>query len=234
MTNSIGSWTRRHSQRVVSSINNGPTHGPLSADELRARFAGTSMPGDPLDVVMPPGLKRWPHAMREQLAGPLTPAGVLVPLMQGSGGLSILLTQRAAHLKTHAAQASFPGGRMEAHDPDVRATALRETHEEVGVAPEQVEVIGYLRSMPTITGFAVTPVVGLVSEEARLVVDRTEVDYTFELPLDFLLNEGNDLLVDREWEGRRFRLKEFHYDGERVWGVTAYLLLAFREYVLNQ
>ena len=183
---------------------------------------------------MPPGLKRWPHAMREELAGPLTPAGVLVPLMQSAGGLSILLTQRAAHLKTHAAQASFPGGRMEAHDPDVRATALRETHEEVGVEPNQVEVIGYLRSMPTITGFAVTPVVGLVSDEAQVVVDRTEVDYTFELPLDFLLDEGNDRLVDREWEGRRFRLKEFHYNGERVWGATAYMLLAFREYVLNQ
>jgi len=234
MTSLTDFWIRRPSPRAVSSINTGPTHGPLTADELRARFAGTSMPDDPLDVVMPPGLKRWPHAMREQLAGPLRPAGVLVPLMQGSEGLSILLTQRAAHLKVHAAQASFPGGRMEAHDPDVRATALRETHEEVGVAPEQVEVIGYLRSMPTITGFAVTPVVGLVSEEARLVVDRTEVDYTFELPLDFLLNEGNDQLVDREWEGRRFRLKEFHYDGERVWGATAYMLLAFREYLLNQ
>jgi 8-oxo-dGTP pyrophosphatase MutT (NUDIX family) len=224
MINSIASWIRRHSPRVESSINTGPTRGPLTADDLRARFAGTGMPDDPLDVVMPPGLKRWPHAMREQLLGPLTPAGVLVPLMQGSEGLSVLLTQRAAHLKTHAAQASFPGGRMEAHDPDVRATALRETHEEVGVAPDQVEVIGYLRSMPTITGFAVTPVVGLVSNEARLVIDRTEVDYTFELPLDFLLNEGNDRLVDREWEGRRFRLKEFHYDGERVWGATAYML----------
>jgi 8-oxo-dGTP pyrophosphatase MutT (NUDIX family) len=219
---------------VESSINTGPTRGPLTADELRARFAGTSLPSDPLDVVMPPGLKRWPHAMREQLAGPLTPAGVLVPLMQSSAGLSILLTQRAAHLTTHAAQASFPGGRMEDHDPDVRATALREAHEEVGVAPDHVEVIGYLRSMPTITGFAVTPVVGLVSGEARLVIDRSEVDYTFELPLDFLLDESNDSLVEREWEGRQFRMKEFHYAGERVWGVTAYMLLAFREFLFNQ
>ena len=219
---------------MVSSINSGPTNGPLTAEELRARFAGTRMPEDPLDVAMPPGLARWPHAMREQLEGPLRPAGVLVPLMQGAEGLSILLTQRAAHLKTHAAQASFPGGRMESHDPDVRATALRETHEEVGVAPEQVEVIGYLQSMPTITGFAVTPVVGLVGDDAQLIVDHTEVEYTFELPLDFLMNERNDQLVDREWEGRRFRLTEFHYGGERVWGATAYMLLAFREYLLKQ
>ena len=88
--------------------------------------------------------------------------------------------------------------------------------------------------MPTITGFAVTPVVGLVSSEAELAVDPVEVDYTFEMPLDFLLDEGNDLLAEREWQGKRFRLKEFHYGGERVWGATAYMLLAFRNFVLNK
>ncbi len=184
--------------------------------------------------MMPPGLRRWPHAMREQLAGPLTPAGVLVPIMDRPGGLSILLTQRATDLKHHAGQASFPGGRMETHDATVQDTALRETHEEVGIEPALVDVIGYLRAMPTITGFAVTPVVGIVSDEADLVIDRTEVDYTFELPLDFLLDEGNDRLVDREWRGKAFRLKEFHYAGERVWGATAYMLLAFRQFLLNK
>ncbi len=172
--------------------------------------------------------------MREKLAGPLTPAGVLVPIMQRAEGLSVLLTQRAAHLKNHAAQASFPGGSMEAHDANVQDTALRETHEEIGVEPNAVEVIGYLRAMPTITGFAVTPIVGLVNAAAPLRLDPTEVDYTFELPLDFLLDEGNDRLVEREWEGKTFRLREFHHDGERVWGATAYMLLAFREYLLKQ
>ena len=206
----------------------------ITADALRARFAGTSVPADPLDVTMPPGLERWPHGMREQLDVPLRPAGVLVPILEHDDGLTVLLTQRASHLKHHAAQASFPGGRMEEHDTDVRDTALRETHEEVGIAPEQVDVIGYLRTMPTITGFAVTPVVGLIRPKVDLVIDRTEVEYAFEVPLDFLLAEENARLVDREWEGRRFRLKEFHYDGERVWGATAYMLLAFREFVLNK
>lgn len=183
---------------------------------------------------MPPGLRRWPHAMREQLAGPLTPAGVLVPIIERPVGLSILLTQRAPDLKHHAGQASFPGGRMEDHDATVQDTALRETHEEVGIDPSHVDVIGYLQAMPTITGFAVTPVVGLVSDNAELVIDRTEVDYTFEVPLDFLLDEGNDRLVDRVWNGKAFRLKEFHYDGERVWGATAYMLLAFRNFVLKK
>lgn len=219
---------------MESSISQGPDNGPLSAAALRRRFAGTALPEDPLDVMMPPGLRRWPHAMRERLAGPLRPAGVLVPIMQRPEGLSVLLTQRAAHLRHHAAQASFPGGRMEPQDANVRATALRETHEEIGVEPERVEVIGYLRSMPTITGFAVTPVVGLVPGDLELTIDRTEVEYTFEVPLHFLLDEGNDQLAEREWEGRRFRLREFHYAGERIWGATAYMLLAFRNYLLNK
>ena len=124
----------------------------LTASGLRARFAETRKSADPLDVVMPPGLSRWPHVMQEKLEGPLKPAGVLVPLMERDAGLSILLTQRAAHLKHHAGQVSFPGGSMESHDRDVEAAALRETHEEVGIEPERIDVIGYLRTMPTITG----------------------------------------------------------------------------------
>ena len=206
----------------------------MSADALRARFAGTDLSEDPLDVAMPPGLHRWPHAMREQLDAPLKPAGVLVPIMERAEGMTVLLTQRSPDLKHHAGQASFPGGRMEPHDTDVRVTALRETHEEVGIAPDHIDVIGYLQAMPTITGFAVTPVVGLVRDPVELTIDRTEVDYTFEIPLDFLLDERNDRLVEREWEGRRFCLREFHFDRERVWGATAYMILAFRQFVLNK
>ena len=201
---------------------------------LRERFAATRKPKDPLDVVMPPGLKRWPHAMREKLVGPLKPAGVLVPIMERREGLSLLLTQRSADLKHHAGQVSFPGGRMEEHDDDVCAAAIRETREEVGIESKHIEVSGYLRSMPTITGFTVTPVVGLVRNSAEIVVDRTEVEYAFEVPLEHLLDEANDQLVEREFEGRNFQLVEFHFGGERIWGATAYMLLAFREFLLNK
>ena len=206
----------------------------LTASGLRARFAETRKPADPLDVVMPPGLSRWPHGMQEKLEGPLKPAGVLVPLMERDAGLSILLTQRAAHLKHHAGQVSFPGGSMESHDRDVEAAALRETHEEVGIEPERIDVIGYLRTMPTITGFAVTPVIGLVGEGPKPVVDRTEVEYAFEVPLAHILDERNDRLVDRVFENRKFSMIEFHYDGERIWGATAYMLIAFRKFLLNK
>jgi len=123
---------------------------------------------------------------------------------------------------------------MEEHDQDVRMTALRETHEEVGIDPEHVSVIGYLGPMPTITGYAVTPVVGLVSDAAELVIDRSEVEYAFEVPLEFLLDAANDRRVERSFHGRVIPMLEFDYEGQRIWGVTAYMVLLLREYLLNK
>ncbi len=183
---------------------------------------------------MPPGSERWPAEMRERLSRGLKPAGVLIPVIETRAELSVLLTQRAADLKNHPGQVSFPGGRMEEHDADVRVTALRETHEEVGIEPQAVSVIGYLDSMPTITGYAVTPVIGLVEGPAELSIDKTEVEYAFEVPLDFLLDERNDRPVEREIEGRRVTMMELHYEGQRIWGVTAMLLHALRKTLLDQ
>lgn len=183
---------------------------------------------------MPPDSDAWPASLRRQLTESLTPAGVLVPIMDRAEGLSVLLTQRAAALSHHAGQVAFPGGRMEPHDRDVRETALRETEEEVGIAPRHVSVIGYLRSMPTMTGFAVTPVVGLVQDSVELIIDRTEVELVFEVPLDFLLDERNDRHSEREVHGRKLSMIEMHYEGRRIWGATAYMLVALRKYVLKQ
>ncbi len=219
---------------MVSNINDFRKRESVTAELLRERLARTRLPKDPLDVTMPPGIERWPAPLRERLSATLTPAGVLIPVMERARSLSVLLTQRSAELKHHAGQVSFPGGRMEEDDSDVRVTALRETHEEVGIEPRHVSVIGYLGSMPTITGYAVTPVVGLVSESAELVIDRTEVEFAFEVPLDFLLDESNDRLVDREFQGRAFPMVEFHYEGQRIWGATAQMLLLFRKYIKNK
>lgn len=206
----------------------------MTADWLRERLADTSLPADPLDVTMPPGSECWPLSMREQLAVRLTPAGVLIPVMGHPGHLSVLLTQRSAALKHHAGQVSFPGGRMEKQDADVRVTALRETHEEIGIEPHQVSVIGYLGPMPTITGYAVTPVIGLVNHGVKVVIDRTEVELAFEVPLEFLLNKHNQRLAEREFHGRSIPMVEFHYDGHRIWGATAQMLLRLREYLKNK
>lgn len=211
-----------------------PPRESVTAQLLRERLAGTRLPSNPLDIAMPPGSESWPPSLREQLTETLKPAGVLIPIIERVDELFVLLTKRSAELKVHAGQVSFPGGRMEVHDDDVCATALRETHEEVGIAPQHVSVIGYLDSMPTITGYAVTPIVGLVSTAAKLVIDPTEVEYAFEVPLDFVLDERNEQRVEREFAGRSVPMAEFHYQGQRIWGATAQMLLVFRKYLLNK
>jgi 8-oxo-dGTP pyrophosphatase MutT (NUDIX family) len=205
----------------------------LTAALLQERLAETRAPLDPFAVVMPPGSERWSAAERDRISEALRPAGVLIPVIERMAGLSVLLTQRSAALKHHAGQVSFPGGRMEAHDSDVVETALRETQEEVGIPPESVAVIGYLPPMPTVTGYAVSAVVGLVSEELSLEIDPTEVDYAFEVPLEFLLDPRNERALEREYRGRRIPTVEFHYEGERIWGATAHILVELRKLVFQ-
>jgi 8-oxo-dGTP pyrophosphatase MutT (NUDIX family) len=210
-------------------------HSPeaLTAALLQERLAGTRAPEDPNDVVVPPGAERWPEFMRDRIARSLRPAGVLIPVMQRVAGLSVLLTQRSAELKHHAGQISFPGGRMEDHDRDVVAAALRETHEEVGIPREAIDVVGYLPPMPTVTGYAVTPVVGLVTNDVPLKIDNTEVEYAFEVPLGYLLDSRNERALERRYLGRRIPTVEFHYEGERIWGATAHMLVELRKIIFE-
>ena len=205
----------------------------ITVSMLRERLAKTSAPDDPTDVVMPTGSERWPGFTRERIRQTLRPAGVLIPVLERPGHLSVLLTQRSAELKHHAAQVSFPGGRMEDADRDVVHAALRETQEEVGIPADAITVIGYLDPMPTVTGYAVTPVVGVVAADVPLQVDRTEVEYAFEVPLPFLLDESNQRAAEREYQGRTIPTIEFHYESERIWGATAHILVEFRKLVLK-
>ncbi len=201
---------------------------------LRERLAGTRLPDDPTAVVMPPGSENWPAEIKAALTESLKPAGVLIPVIERDSGLTVLLTQRSAELKHHAGQISFPGGRMEDHDADIQATALRETHEEVGIEPSDVTVIGFLNPMPTVTGYAVTPVIGVVlADPNALKVDRTEVEFAFEVPLAFLLDKRNACEAEREFRGHTVPIVEFRYEGHRIWGVTAHMLLELGEKVFK-
>ncbi len=210
-----------------------PSPDALTAALLQERLARTRAPEDPFDVVMPPGSERWPELVRERIARTLRPAGVLVPVIDRSDGLSVLLTRRSIALPQHAGQVSFPGGRMEPDDADILATALRETHEEVGIPPHAIAVVGYLPPMPTVTGYAVTAVVGLVNDDISLQIDRTEVEYAFEVPLAFLLDRRNERALEREYRGRRIPTVEFHYGGERIWGATAHILVELRKRLIK-
>lgn len=205
----------------------------LTAGHIRERMAGTQMPADPLAVVMPPGSGTWPEELRRMMCENLKAAGVLIPIVEYPESLSVLLTQRSANLKDHAGQVSFPGGRMESADADITATALRETHEEVGIRPEDVDIAGYLHPMVTVTGYAVTPIVGLLKPIISLSLDCSEVEHAFEVPLSFLLDESNQQLSEREVHGVTVPIVEFNYSSQRIWGATASMLVALRQLLIS-
>ncbi|HTT13203.1 MAG TPA: CoA pyrophosphatase [Burkholderiaceae bacterium] len=191
--------------------------GRLSAQALRRRFA------DP--PAWHPELNTDPRLA--QLQGPPRPAAVLVPLVQRADGLTVLLTQRTAHLNDHAGQISFPGGRAEDVDESARHTALRETEEEIGLAPEAVEVIGSLPDYVVATGYQVTPIVGVVERTFTLRLDEFEVAEVFEVPLAFLMDPANHERRSVEIDGVRRTFYAMPYQGRRryfIWGATAAML----------
>ena len=196
--------------------------GRVTADTVRQRLGNAAPDPDPRRIELAAS-RRWPRSWRTG-AGNLTPAGVLVPLVRRSAGLTVLLTRRSGDLKHHAGQVSFPGGRMEAGDDDIRATALRETQEEVGIDPVCIEIAGALRPMPTISGYAVTPIVGLLPADIRLTLDPVEVELAFEVPLEFFFDQANVRRTERIIEGVPVPLIEFAYGGQRIWGATAAMI----------
>jgi 8-oxo-dGTP pyrophosphatase MutT (NUDIX family) len=156
---------------------------------------------------------------------PLTPAAVLVPLVARPRGLQVLLTQRTDHLYDHAGQVSFPGGRRERSDASSVETALRETHEEIGLGEDFIEVVGLLDDYETGTGFRVTPVVSFVAEGFTLALDTFEVAEVFEVPLDYLFDPANHQTRSREFNGRRRNYYVFEYRDRVIWGATAGMLM---------
>jgi 8-oxo-dGTP pyrophosphatase MutT (NUDIX family) len=155
----------------------------------------------------------------------LTPAAVLVPIVDQPSGLTVIFTKRTAHLKAHSGQVSFPGGRAEPEDPTPEFTALREAQEEIGLAVERVEVLARLPDYHTRTGFRVTPVVGLVTPPLALVPDPREVEEVFEVPLAFLLDPGNHRRETRELQGRTVGYYVMRYGTHAIWGATAGMLM---------
>jgi len=153
------------------------------------------------------------------------PASVLVPIVTRPAELTVLLTRRTAHLRDHSGQISFPGGRAEPGDASVEATALREAHEEIGLEPARVEVLGRLSDYHTRTDFRVTPVVALVAPPFELRLDAHEVDEAFEVPLAFLLDPANHRRHAREFQGRRVPYFAIEYRDYYIWGATAGMLV---------
>ena len=154
-----------------------------------------------------------------------TAAAVLIPVVARPEGLTVVFTQRTTHLKSHAGQVSFPGGRAEPGDASAEFTALREAAEEIGLAAERVEILGRLPDYRTRTGFRVTPVVGVIRPPLRLVPDPREVEAVFEVPLEFLLDERNRERRTREFQGLSVGFYVYEYEGHVIWGATAGMLV---------
>ncbi|HEX7218516.1 MAG TPA: CoA pyrophosphatase [Burkholderiales bacterium] len=153
-----------------------------------------------------------------------TAAAVLIPVVLHEE-LTVLFTQRTAHLKSHAGQVSFPGGRAEPGDASAEYTALREAEEEIGLPRERVEVLGRLPEYRTRTGFRVTPVIGVVAPPLALAPDPREVESVFEVPLAFLLEERNRERRTREFQGLQVGYYVYEYQGHVIWGATAGMLV---------
>ncbi len=159
-------------------------------------------------------------------------AAVLVPLLPRPEGLHVLFTERSMELRSHAGQISFPGGSVDAADPDVRAAALREAREEVGLRKEHVEVLGTIDDCPTfVTGYVITPLVGVVDPLAFTAAGRypwepspAEIAALHELPLSGFLDPANLRVEMREREGVQFELYWYTVEGNVVWGATARIL----------
>jgi 8-oxo-dGTP pyrophosphatase MutT (NUDIX family) len=162
-----------------------------------------------------------------------TDASVLVALVRRDAGLTVLLTQRTSHLRDHAGQISFPGGRTEASDADAIDTALREAEEEVGLARRHVEVIGALPVYRTVTHYDVTPIVALVRPPFELALDAHEVAEAFEVPLAFLMDPAHHRRHVFEFEGGQREFLSMPWprpDGQGdyfIWGATAAMLRNF-------
>lgn len=167
-------------------------------------------------------------------AQPLIAAAVLIPIVARESGMTMLLTQRTAHLRDHAGQVSFPGGRCEPADPDPVFTALREAQEEVGVDPAQVEVFGCLPEYLTSTGFRVTPVVGLVMPPLNLRLDDFEVAEVFEPPLEFLLDPANRRRDAIEYRGALREYWAMPWKGYYIWGATAGMLVSLQRFLAGE
>ena len=191
--------------RLRSALAAAPDHDPA-----RWQMAGQPLAAHP--------------AARVAMPAELRAAAVLVPIIDRPAAPALLLTTRAGHLRQHAGQIGFPGGRIEASDGDVLGAALRETREEVGIAPEYVEPLGFLPDQVVLTGFRITPVVALLRPGYSLRADRAEVAEVFELPLEFLSRAENFRPTRRVLRGIDVTLDDLPFEGRLIWGATAGML----------
>jgi 8-oxo-dGTP pyrophosphatase MutT (NUDIX family) len=165
-------------------------------------------------------------------SGDYRAAAVLVPLFVREDIVHVVLTKRTENVRTHQGQVSFPGGSFERGDATLWQTALREAHEEVGLRPEDVVLIGVLDDLPTyVSGFCIRPFVAEIPHPYDFVHDTREVDHVFAPPLEIFADTARRREEYREREGRPYPLYSYDVDGNIVWGATARMLVQLVELI---
>lgn len=198
-------------------------------DIISGRLADTKLPPPVADLGDYVGELNLPVEMLPVPLHQLRQAAVLVPLTVRDEGLSVLLTVRTSNLRSHAGQISFPGGGAEECDADAINTALRETEEEVGIARDFVEVAGFLDLYVTVSGYCITPVVGLVRSGYTLRPDPGEVAEVFEVPLEYILDPANHQKRKGFFRDRQLSYYAIPYGDKLIWGATAGMLVNLYE-----
>ncbi|WP_242137603.1 CoA pyrophosphatase [Sphingomonas sp. TREG-RG-20F-R18-01] len=164
------------------------------------------------------------HVDTDPLPSALSQAAVLVPVTDRPEP-GVILTRRTDMMSRHAGQVAFPGGRIDPDDTDAIAAALREAEEEIALPRDAVHVVGVADRYRTVTGFEVTPVIGVVPPDLVFTPNAAEVAAVFEVPLGFLLDSGNHIEASVEWQGRNRHYYEILWGEHRIWGATAAMIV---------
>ncbi len=202
----------------------------FKADDVFRRVADRIVPtlaGDALDrTVVPPhgdhSLNTW--AISSDILAAARDAAVLVGLVVRDDAVHVMLTERTPHLRAHAGQIAFPGGKIDPEDENPAATALREAWEEIGLVADRVQVLGYLGAYLARTGYRIVPVVARIDPPFTLTLNPAEVVATFEVPFDHLMLASNHLLKTREWNGASRLFYAIEHGERTIWGITAGIL----------
>lgn len=198
----------------------------FSLDEFRQRAGrenGRAEPEHLGDHALNPEFK-------EMILGQtLRDAAVLIAVVDRGGEPSVILTQRTDSLRSHSGQVAFPGGRIDPEDGSPEAAALRETHEEIGLAPDRLEVVGRMPDYATGSGYRIAPVLAIADSEAMMRINPDEVAAAFEVPLSFLMDPANHRTESRIWQGKERFYWVMPYGDRYIWGVTAGIIRTLYE-----